>query len=324
MHLAFALAPAAETGGGGGRDYVSGLIPALRDLDHRVETIEGGEGRFPAGAALVIDGLLLPRLRSRLDELMAADAVALVHHLSAAAGRDNGAREAVLAIEREMLPHIRRIVTTSRLVAERIAAEFGVVAVAVPPGIDALPRNAPVTDELVVLSVGVLTRRKGHDFLLRAMARLVDLPWRLVIAGDAGREPAYAAELAALIEELGLGHRATLIADPSREQLARAWDEAAVFALATRWEGYASAVAQALRRGVPVVVSDGGDAGALVPPDGGAVCKRDDMPTFGKCLRRLLFDRDLRAEMADAAWRAGQKLPGWPQQARAFAKILEG
>src|SRR3954452_3222635 len=108
MQIAFALPSAAETGGGGGRDYVQGLIPALRDLGHSVALVEGDHPALAPGALPVIDGMLLPRLRSRLPELVAADAVALVHHVSAAAGRDDGAREAVLAIEREMLPRLRR------------------------------------------------------------------------------------------------------------------------------------------------------------------------------------------------------------------------
>ena len=323
MHLAFALPPPAETGGGGGTDYIHGLVPALRELGHEVGLLEGGDPVLPPCCVPVIDGMLLPRLRPRLDELVAADAVVLVHHVSAAAGRNDGAREGVLAIEREMLPRFRRVVTTSRPVAERVRSEFGISAHPVLPGIDELPRNDTDVDDPVILSVGVLTRRKGHDLLLRAMAGLTDLPWRLLIAGDAGREPGHAAELGGLIEELGLARRATLIADPARADLQRAWEGATVFALATRWEGYASAVAEALRRGVPVVVTDGGEAGTLVPPDAGAVCPRDDMASFGKCLRRLLFDRKLRADMAEAAWQAGHRLPGWPEQAHAFAAIME-
>jgi hypothetical protein len=72
------------------------------------------------------------------------------------------------------------------------------------------------------------------------------------------------------------------------------------------------------------VVSEFGGAEALVPPEAGAVCSADDMATFGKCLRRLLFDRALRDDMAEAAWRAGQELPGWRQRAGEFAAILEG
>jgi glycosyltransferase involved in cell wall biosynthesis len=323
MRLAFALPTPAETGGAGGTDYVNGLTAALRELGHAVEVLQGGDPVLPKGALPVIDGMLLPRLRPRLEELVAADAVALVHHVSAAAGRDEGARAGVRAIEREMLPRLRRIIATSGPVAERLQSEFGITARAVLPGARDLPRSQPNGDMPLVLSVGVLTRRKGHDLLLCAMARLVDLPWRLVIAGDAGREPAHARELAALIEQLGLSRRATLLADPDAETLRRAWEQAALFALATRWEGYASAVAEALRRGIPVVVTDGGEAGTLVPPDAGALCAMDDMATFGKCVRRALFDRPLREDMAAAAWDAGQALPGWAAQAGTFVAALE-
>ena len=46
--------------------------------------------------------------------------------------------------------------------------------------------------------------------------------------------------------------------------------------------------------------------------------------TFGKALRRMIFDHALRAEMAQAAWEVGQALPSWTQQAQQFAALLEG
>ncbi len=323
MHMAFALPTPAETGGGGGTDYIHRMVPALRGLGHQVDLIEGDDPKLPAGARPVIDGMLLPRLLPRLDALAEAGAVALVHHIAAAATREEASRQAVLAAECAMLPRLRRVVATSRPVAERLRAEFGVSADAVLPGAPDLPRNEPSEGEVIVLAVGVLTKRKGHDRLLQAMSRLTDLAWRLIIAGDSGREPAHAAELAALIEELGLSHRATLLADPTANALEHAWRSAGVFALATRWEGYAAGVAEALRRGIPVVVTDGGESGAFVTAESGAVCALDDPATFGKTLRRVIFDDPLRADMAQAAWEAGQALPSWTQQAREFAALVE-
>ncbi len=320
MHIGFAVAEPSEAGRAGGTDYIGGLVQALRRMGHTVDLSTGG-GRLPRDGVLVVDGLLLPRLGQRADEL--DHAVALIHHVSAAAGREAGAREAVQVVERALLPRMRRVIATSRPVAAQIEGEFGVRAIPVLPGARELPRSQPGAGELLILAVGVLTRRKGHDALLRAMARLTDLEWRLVIAGDAGREPEHAVELAALIEELGLHRRVTLLADPEPAELECEWAAAGLFALATHWEGYAVGVAEALRRGIPVVVTDGGEAGALVPPDAGAVCPGDDPATFGKCLRRLIFDAELRADMAEAAWQAGQKLPSWTEQARAFLVALE-
>ena len=49
---------------------------------------------------------------------------------------------------------------------------------------------------------------------------------------------------------------------------------------------------------------------------------RSDPATWGKCLRRAIFDADLRASLAEGAWQAGRALPGWPEQAAAFLSIL--
>ncbi len=321
MNIAFALPTPAETGGGG-THFIQGIAPALRGLGHHVDLLEGDAPSLPPDAVPVIDGMLLPRLLPRLDELIARDAAVLVYHVSAAAGRDTAARQGVQETERLMLPRLRRVIATSRPVATQLEQAFGLVNPrVVVAGAADLPRSQP-GPECRILSVGVLTPRKGHDRLLRAMARLTDLDWHLVIAGDATRDPVHAATLAALIEDLGLSSRASLLVNPEPPALAADWAGASLFALATSWEGYAAAVAQALRRGIPVVVTDGGEAGALVTPESGAVCALDDAATFGKCLRRLVFDDALRADMAVAAWQAGQALPGWAQQAQALDSIL--
>ncbi len=293
----------------------------LRTMGHAAEVTEGGEAAWPFGAVPVIDGLLLPHLLPRLDRLVEAGAVALIHHALAAAGRSAPQRTEVAAAMRGMLPRLRRVVATSQPVAERLIEEFGVAVVdVIEPGANELPRSVTVGGTCRILSAGVLTPRKGHDVLLRALARLPDLDWSLTIAGATNRDPEYAARLAAMIPELGLADRVQLLADPDDAALDALWRQADVFALATRWEGYASGVAEALRRGVPVVVTQGG--GALVPADAGAVCALEDEPTLSKCLRRVVFDGALRADMAEAAWRAGQLLPGWPAQAARLEQVL--
>lgn len=323
MHLAFALPPPAETGGGGGADYIAGLSDGLRSIGVRVDVLTSDDPAFPAGSIPIVDGMLLPRLHDRFNALVQTGALALIHHIAAAAGRDEASRAQVLSIERAMLPKLRCVVATSVPVAERLAAEFGVIAHALPPGVrDAAPAE-PDPAAPIILSVGVLTRRKGHDRLLQAAARLLDLPWHLVIAGDSQREPAHAVELGTIAHELGLGSRVSILADPAPDILEREWRRASILALATRWEGYPAAVAEAMQRGIPTLVTAGANAETLLPPAAGAICPLDDMPTFGKCLRRLLFDADLRADMAAAARAAGAILPRWPDRARDFMTLLE-
>lgn len=324
MLIAFCLPDQHATGGVGGAAYVAAMAAAMAAAGHQVALLEGPAPDLPPGAAPVIDTMLLPALLPRLDALVAADAVALVHHLGAAAGQDEAARRAAHEMERSALPRFRRVVATSAPVATRLAAEFGVPEPHILlPGVADLPRSdGPAAESVQILSVGVLTPRKGHDRLLRAMARLTDLDWHLTIAGDARRNPVHAAAIEALIEALQLGGRATVLRNPDPAVLGTAWDQAGLFALATSWEGYATAVAEALRRGIPAVVTQGGESGTLLTQDCGAVCALDDPATLGKCLRRLLFDRALRLDMAEQAWRVGQALPGWAEQARGLETIL--
>ncbi len=328
MHIAFALPGRADTGGGGGLAYAEAMAAALRATGHTAHVTEDDHPAWPPGAVPVIDGLLLPHLRPRLDELAAAGAVALIHHALARAGRDAAQRAEVVDAMRAMLPRLRRVVATSRPVAGRLTVEFGLSAVdVVEPGAPDLPRNAPGSGTCRILSAGVLTPRKGHDVLLRALARLLDLDWMLAVAGSAGRDPDHAARLAALIPELGLSGRVRLLTEADGAALDALWRDAHLFALASRWEGYPTNVAEALRRGIPIVVTEGdkpGGVGALVPAGAGAVCALGDEPTLSKCLRRLVFDAGLRAEMAEGAWRAGQRLPGWAAQAALLEQALGG
>jgi hypothetical protein len=40
-------------------------------------------------------------------------------------------------------------------------------------------------------------------------------------------------------------------------------------------------------------------------------------------MRRPIYDTALRAEMAEAAWQAGQALPRWPDRATTFLAEIE-
>ncbi|MDE2577043.1 MAG: glycosyltransferase family 4 protein [Rhodospirillales bacterium] len=279
---------------------------------------------LPAGAVPVIDGLGLPAFAAVEEEL--GRAVGLIHHPTALEpGHDEAVREALRALERKLMPRLRHVVVTSPTTAERLAADFGVPAErisVVVPGTAATPRaegsGGPTCE---ILSVGTLVPRKGHDVLLRALARLFDLDWRLTIVGGA-RDAAHAAALRDLVDELGIGLRVSFAGELLGAALAAQWQRAEIFALATRYEGYGMAIAEALRHGVPVAVTSGGAAGALVTPACGVVCEPDDVVTLSKSLRRMIFDTALRRDMAEAAWQVGQILPDWPDQARLFAGAL--
>jgi glycosyltransferase involved in cell wall biosynthesis len=283
---------------------------------------------LPRDARVLIDGLGLPAFAPLAEDLLARGAIGLIHHPTALdPNHDETARAALRVAETQLLPRLARVVVTSAFTAERLATEFGVqrerVAI-VMPGTDDAPRSTGSQGGgCAILSVGALAPSKGHDVLLRALALLPDLTWRLTIVGGAP-DRTYARSLAAQAEEHGLADAVTFAGELTGAALEALWQRADLFALATRLEGFGMAIAEALKRGVAVAITGGGAAGALVTPESGVVAPVDDAPALSRAMRRMIFDTDLRARMREAAFAAGQRLPDWPTQVRAFAAVLAG
>ena len=287
----------------------------------------GALAALPPDARIVIDGLGLPAFLPLVEELAARRATALIHHPTALeTGFGADVREALKARERALFPRMARLIATSALTARRLPEEFGADPArigVVEPGTDPAPRaRGSGGPGVAILAVGAITPRKGHDVLMRALARLPDLDWTLTIVGGE-RDPVHADGLRALPHELGIAQRVTFAGEADQAELDALYDRADLFALATHWEGYGMAAAEALARGLPVAVTAGGAIADIVPVEAGIVSPPGDVVSLAKALRRVLFDHPLRAAMRDAAWEAGQRLPRWQDRAVAFLAELD-
>lgn len=332
------IVPGPITTVSGGHTYDRRMADGLRALGHDVLVVEL-DGRLPdpdqasiyaartVWAALpadrmrLIDGLALPAF----DGLPMHQVTALIHHpASLETGISEETSQRLHATETEMFRAVRHLVATSDQTADRLVREFGSpperISVVIP-GIDVLPRRGGSAGPACqILSAGALIPRKGHDVLLRALSRLFDLDWELTIAGSADRDRVHANGLRALAEELKVAQRVRFVDDLTETP----WAGADLFALTSYFEGYGVAIAEALRRGLPVAVTNVGAVPALVAPEAGVVCAPGDVEQLSKALRRLIFDRTLRQGMAEVAWQSGQLLPSWHDQAARLAAILSG
>lgn len=299
--------------------------PSAPDLAQAEAVLAG----LPDGALAVVDGLalgVLPETAARHAGRLRL--VALVHHpLALETGLDRATADAFRASERQALAAVRRVIVTSPTTRGLLVRDYGVdlddVAVVVPGTDPAPPAAGGGGAGLVLLSVGALVPRKGHDVLLRALAPLADRPWRLTIAGPE-RDAATAEELRSLIENAGLHDRIVLAGAVSDEDLAALYHGADLFVLASHYEGYGMVLSEAASRGLPVVSTTGGAIPATVPPGAGVLVPPGDPAALEGALRRLMDAPDALAALRARALAARERLPDWPAQAQAFAAVLEG
>jgi len=320
----------------GGHTYDRRMADSLRALGHDVQVLEL-DGRLPdpdqaaiyaartawaalpAASKILIDGVALPAFAG----LPLHQVTGLIHHPAALeTGLSEETAQRLHATEAAMFRDLPRLVVTSDQTKDRLVKDFGTpsdrISVIVP-GIDDLTRSTGSAGPACqILSVGALIPRKGHDVLLHALSRLFDLDWELTLAGSTDRDPVHANGLRALAEDLNITRRVRFVDDVT-EAL---WANADLFALTSYFEGYGIAIAEALRRGVPVAVTNVGAVPTLVDPEAGVVCAPGELDQISKSLRRLIFDSALRHDMAEVAWQSARSLPSWNEQAGQLVTVL--
>jgi len=328
----------------GGYAYDKRIIAELERIGWQIELVDLGEGfpfpgeavrsnararllGAPDGCPIVVDGLALGALPEIASELV-NPLLALVHHpLALEWGLSSEQAESLRQSERLALACARGVVVTSPATAGIVARDYGVpmerITVARPGSDPVPPARGGSGGAPHLLSVGAIVPRKGFDLLIAALAGLPDLQWRLTIAGDLTRAPVTAERLRADIVRLGLSGRVAMAGAVSPERLAALYDSADLFVLASRFEGYGMAYAEALAHGLPVIGTRAGAIPDTIPREAGLLVDAGDVAALADALRRVLIDPALRRRLSQAALTAARQLPSWPQSARIFADALD-
>ncbi|AFZ44033.1 glycosyl transferase group 1 [Halothece sp. PCC 7418] len=150
----------------------------------------------------------------------------------------------------------------------------------------------------IIIASGRLCEQKGFDTLLQAFAQVRSTqPCRLVILGEGPDRP----KLEALIKRLQLTAEVWM---PGR--LSNPWKYVAhstIFVLASRWEGWPSALMEAMACGLPVITTDcPGDGKKMVEHEtNGLIVPTDNVMQLQTALLKLLQNQDYRAKIAKKA-----------------------
>lgn len=270
---------------------------------------------IPPDAVILADGLAYGAMPSAGLAAVRAPICALVHHpLALESGLDPARAAALKATERANLAVARHVVVTSAHTADTVVDAFAVardrITVAVP-GVDRpeTPQRARAGPPRI-LAVGSLTRRKGHDVLLAALARIADLDWSAEIVGGA-HDPSVAGAIEAQRSALGLDARLDLRGEVDAAELDACYAAADLFALATRYEGYGMVFTEALARRLPIISCAVGAVPNTVPQDAGLLTPPDDPDAFAAALRRVLTEPETLARLRAGASAAAENLPTW-------------
>jgi len=216
-----------------------------------------------------------------------------------------------LLFERFLAPRTTRVVACCQAVAtfyrkqvgldqDRLEVIYnGVDFRAIEPRKDRLAARAELgygRDEIVLGSLGRLSRQKGHDLLLKALghlcARRPDL--RLFLAGQGPKQ----AELARLAASFGLDGRVRFLGvRRDRETLYSAMD---IFVLPSRWEGLSLALAEAAGVGLPLVATDvGGNPEVVTSGPGAWLVPPNEPGALVAALAEAVSDASKRSSSAD-------------------------
>ena len=272
----------------------------------------------PDGETVLIDGLIASPAAAQLLPHAGRIRMMVLLHMPLAT-----------ASERSVLRAAAGVVVTSewtrRQVLTRYAIPAGRVHVA-RPGADRVAGPArPVPGQLIC--VGVLSRHKGQDLLVEALAGLADRDWHCVLAGSLDRDPDFVAHLRTRIRDLGYDRRVRLSGILTGPALSHAYTTADLLVAPSRSETYGMTVTEALAHGLPVIAAavgglpealgstaDGTVPGQLVPPS--------DPAALAGALGDWLGDEGHRHRLRAAVRQRQRTLRSWEQTTQELADAL--
>ncbi len=147
-------------------------------------------------------------------------------------------------------------------------------------------------DEPALLMAARIVPAKGHDTALRALARLGDQPWTLLVAGDHHGD--LGPQMQVLAQELGIAGRVRFLG--LREDVPALMAAADVLLAPSRREALSLTLLEASACGLPIVATRVGGIGEVVEEGAsGFLVAPDDPPALAAALAPLLADAGLRA-----------------------------
>lgn len=284
---------------------------------------------IPDGATVLIDGLIASSAAAELLPHAGRMRLIVLLHMPLATAIETAHDAGAQRSERDVLHAAVGVIATSEWTRQQLLARYAIPARRVHvarPGADQVAAQArPVRGQLIC--VGVLSRHKGQDLLVEALAGLADLDWQCALVGSLDRDPDFVGQLQARITRLRYGHRIRLTGILTGAVLSQAYSTADLLVAPSRSETYGMTVTEALAHGLPVLAAaagglpealgfaaDGTRPGQLVPPG--------DPAALAAALADWLSDERHRHRLRTATGERRSTLLGWDHTTQEIAAAL--
>jgi glycosyltransferase involved in cell wall biosynthesis len=169
----------------------------------------------------------------------------------------------------------------------------------IPNAVPPLPGGRSSTERPIVVAAGRLTHQKGFDRLVNAYATVAERQpdWTLRICGTGPNEE----RLRRRVVRANLHNHVLLLGDVRR--IERQFEEASIFVLSSRSEGFPMVLIEAMSKGLPVVSFDCPTGPAEIVDHGvdGLLVPHGDVPALADALLSLMADPQRRRRMGAAA-----------------------
>lgn len=153
----------------------------------------------------------------------------------------------------------------------------------------------------IVLAVGRMTAQKGFDLLISSWAKIDEESkknWTLRIVGPTGSAKP---ELKKLIQAHKLEQSVELV--PESAHVEREYQQAAIYVLSSRYEGFGLTLIEAMGQGLPVIAFNCPMGPSEIIADKyGKLLPEHDVEQMAECINRFLLDPKLRDEYGKLAY----------------------
>jgi len=336
----------------GGYIYDRYIIKELRAQGCEIELLSLGPGfPFPdqetlskagyvlsqiqPGKPTVIDGLALGVMPEAIAQASVNHPIiALIHHpLAYESGLTADQQTKFQSSERLALSYADHVIANSLLTAQTLVESFGVddkkITIVIPgtnqvsPLLHEVRKPFSSKNEFKWLSVGSIIPRKGFDILIKALAPLKEMTWSLSIVGDNTRDVKAYSDLLENIAHFQLQDRIHIHGVINSMSLDSLYREADGFVLASLFEGYGMAYAEALSYALPIVGTSGGAISQTVPDSAGMLTPPGDITSLTSTLKLVMCNPHLCEQLSLGAKEAADKLPTWAESAKVFADVIK-